>query len=63
MIWLLLLIPVAAVWLIVLFIQMRCGKSNRRFQEPLIYYMKQHHYMERFEAGGNEPVVLKRLPV
>ncbi|WP_242218844.1 DNA recombination protein RecO [Bacillus cereus group sp. BfR-BA-01380] len=37
-IWLILFLPAVIIWGVALFIQMKCGKSNRSHQEPLIFH-------------------------
>ncbi|MDM5189907.1 DNA recombination protein RecO [Bacillus sp. DX4.1] len=38
MLWLILFIPAVMVWIIVLFVQLKSGKSNHHCHEPLIFY-------------------------
>ncbi|MEH7462526.1 DNA recombination protein RecO [Bacillus thuringiensis] len=49
-IWLILFLPAVIIWSVALCIQMKCGQSNRRRQEPMIFHSQQISPIKTTEA-------------
>jgi hypothetical protein len=60
-IWLVLFIPAVIIWATACLIQIKCEKSNRVLQKPVIFHTGLQHYLYHTPYCITEKRILKKL--